>query len=273
MSIFDIMKRILFSLLAGCLLVACSQDKGPAGPQVVAHRGYWKAEGAAQNSIASLLAAGRIGAYGSEFDVNLTADGALVVNHDFTYKGMTIYETALADLRCDTLRLSNGEILPTLDEYLEASLQYPKMKLVFELKSKGEPDYEDVALPACIRAIQQHGVAKRVEFISFSLSACETFAHLMPDNRVEYLGGDIEPLALHAKGINGIDYHYSVFDQHPEWVKQAHDLGMVVNAWTVNKEEDIRRMLDLGVDHITTNEPELAQRLIQEFNAAKETDQ
>ena len=261
------MKQILTFLLAGCLLVACGHASQPApqGPQVVAHRGYWKAEGAAQNSIASLLAAGRIGAYGSEFDVNLTTDGALVVNHDFTFKGLTIYETPLADLRCDTLLLSNGEILPTLDEYLEASLQYPDMKLVFELKSKGETDYEAVAIPASIDAIQRYGVADRVEFISFSLSACQEFARLMPDNRVEYLGGDIAPAKLHEMGITGIDYHYSVFDEHPEWVKEAHELGMIVNAWTVDQQQDIRRMLELGVDHITTNEPELAQNLIEEF--------
>lgn len=263
------MKRILTLLLLAGLVAACGQDaaKEAQGPQVVAHRGYWKAEGAAQNSIASLLAAGRIGAYGSEFDVNLTADGALVVNHDFTFKGLTIYETALADLRCDTLRLSNGEILPTLDEYLAASKEYPKLKLVFELKSKGDADYEAVAIPASIEAIRRHGVADRVEFISFSLSACETFAKLMPKNRVEYLGGDIAPAELHEKGISGIDYHYSVFDKHPEWVAEAHELGMIVNAWTVNQEEDINRMLALGVDHITTNEPELTQQLIAAFRA------
>ena len=260
------MKRILSLLLLAGVLVASAQNAAP-GPQVVAHRGYWKANGAAQNSLEALLAAGRIGAYGSEFDVNLTADGALVVNHDFTFKGRTIYDTPLADLRFDTLRLSNGEILPTLDEYLSASKAYPELKLVFELKSKGDPDYEAVAIPASIEAIWRYGVADRVEFISFSLSACETFAKAMPKNRVEYLGGDIAPAELYEKGITGIDYHYSVFDKHPEWVAEAHELGMIVNAWTVNSERDIKRMLALGVDHITTNEPELAQRLIEDFKA------
>lgn len=256
------MKRLILFLLAGCLMGACSEK--PAGPQVVAHRGYWKTEGSAQNSISALLNAGRIGAYGSEFDVNLTADGQLVVNHDFTYHGLTIAQTDFATLRDTALTLANGEIIPSLDEYLEASKQYPEMRLVFELKSEGDPDYEAAALPACVDAIRRHGVEKRVEFISFSLSACKEFARLMPDKRVEYLGGEIAPAELHEMGISGIDYHFSVFDKHPEWVQEAHALGMIVNAWTVNQEEDIVRMLDLGVDHITTNEPELAQRLIRE---------
>lgn len=258
------MKRLFLLLLAGCLMTACSEK--PAEPQVVAHRGYWKTEGSAQNSIASILNAGRIGAYGSEFDVNLTCDGALVVNHDFTYHGLKIYENTLADLRCDTLRLSNGEIIPTLDEYLEASKQYPEMKLVFELKSEGDPEYEAVALPACVEAITRLGVADRVEFISFSLSACKEFARLMPKNIVEYLGGEIAPAELHKMGITGIDYEYNVFYEHPEWIGEAHKLGMVVNTWTVNQEEDMRKLLELGVDQITTNEPELAQRVIREFS-------
>ena len=258
------MKRLFLLLLAGCLMTACSEK--PAEPQVVAHRGYWKTEGSAQNSIASILNAGRIAAYGSEFDVNLTCDGALVVNHDFTYHGLKIYENTLVDLRCDTLRLSNGEIIPTLDEYLEASKQYPEMKLVFELKSEGDPQYEAVALPACVEAITRLGVADRVEFISFSLSACKEFARLMPKNIVEYLGGEIAPAELHKMGITGIDYEYNVFYEHPEWIGEAHKLGMVVNTWTVNQEEDMRKLLELGVDQITTNEPELAQRVIREFS-------
>ena len=117
-----------------------------------------------------------------------------------------------------------------------------------------------------MEAITRLGVADRVEFISFSLSACKEFARLMPKNVVEYLGGEIAPAELHKMGITGIDYEYNVFYEHPEWIGEAHKLGMVVNTWTVNKEEDMRKLLELGVDQITTNEPELAQRVIREFS-------
>jgi glycerophosphoryl diester phosphodiesterase len=45
-------------------------------------------------------------------------------------------------------------------------------------------------------------------------------------------------------------------------VKEAHDLGMSVNVWTVNKEKDIKAMIDLGVDCITTNDPALVRKLL-----------
>ena len=262
------MKKLLLIVFVGCLLAACGKEN-VTGPQVVAHRGYWKTEGSAQNSISSLMNAGRIGAYGSEFDVNLTADDQLVINHDFTYKGFTIRETTLAELRNDTLLLANGEIIPTLDEYLEASLQYPELKLIFELKSKGDPEYEATAIRKSIEAFKRYGVKKRIIFISFSLSACKEFARLMPKTRVEYLGGEIAPAELKKMGINGIDYHHSVFLSRPEWVVEAHNLGMKVNVWTVDEDDDIKRMLLLGVDEVTTNMPEQAMRIIESGDFGK----
>ena len=74
--------------------------------------------------------------------------------------------------------------------------------------------------------------------------------------------GNHDPDVYGPQGINGVDYHYKMFQMHPAWVKHAHDRGMSVNAWTVNKEDDIRKMIELGVDAITTNEPLLVRRLL-----------
>ena len=62
------MKRILIymMLLMGVILPSSAKDRAQ---QVIAHRGYWKTEGSAQNSISSLQNSYKIGVYGSEFDV------------------------------------------------------------------------------------------------------------------------------------------------------------------------------------------------------------
>lgn len=65
-------------------------------------------------------------------------------------------------------------------------------------------------------------------------------------------------------GAAGIDYHFSVVKNNPHWVKESHDLGLKVNVWTVNKAEDIKEMIDLKVDYITTDEPLLTRKLIEE---------
>ena len=90
--------------------------------QVIAHRGYWKTAGSAQNSITSLQKADSIHCYGSEFDVWLAKDNKLVVNHDPVYK-MKYMEYSKGDALTG-LKLSNGENLPSLQKYLEAGKKY-----------------------------------------------------------------------------------------------------------------------------------------------------
>ena len=250
---------MLASLLA---LAGCCQ--APAGsPAVVAHRGYWKCEGGAQNSISSLCNAAAIKVWGSEFDVWMTADDTLVVNHDPKFHKIMLKDAKFADFK--NLPLDNGEFISTVDQYLTKGLEFPDMQMVFEIKTYkdlSDTAYEARVVPAVIAAVKKYGLEKRTTFIAFSLTVCEQVAKLMPGNTVQYLNGDLSPKEVYEHGINGIDYHYSCFQQHPEWVKEAHDLGMSVNCWTVNAASDIREMIALGVDQITTNEPTLAQKLI-----------
>ena len=102
-----------------------------------------------------------------------------------------------------------------------------------------------------------------MEYISFSMNICEQLAKLTPGAEIAYLKSDIAPKEVKAKGLTGIDYYYKVFDKHPEWVKEAHDLGMKVNVWTVNQNEDMQKLIKLGVDYITTDQPLEMQKLIK----------
>ncbi len=88
---------------------------------------------------------------------------------------------------------------------------------------------------------------------------------LVPEVPAQYLNGDKSPEALRADGIQGLDYHFSVFQKHPEWVAQAKTNGIALNAWTVNEVADMDRLLAQGFDYITTNEPELLMERIKVF--------
>lgn len=110
--------------------------------------------------------------------------------------------------------------------------------------------------------VKKYGLEKQVEYISFSMNICEQLARLTPKSEIAYLKSDIAPKDVKAKGANGIDYHYKAFEKHPEWVKEAHELGMKVNVWTVNNEKDMKKMIDLNVDYITTDQPLEAAALV-----------
>ena len=220
--------------------------------KIVAHRGYW--EGNKENSIASLKKAQEFGAWGSEFDLHLTSDNIVVVNHDRTVGKVNIQKNPYSALKD----------IPTLDEYLKQGEKNKDCVLVLELKPQENAAREDVLMDECIKALKAHKLMKpeQIAFISFSFYICEELAKRCPGYTVQYLEGDKSPAQVFASGISGIDYHYSCFQKHPEWVKEAHDLGMSVNAWTVDRPDDIRAMRDLGVDQITTNEPALTREIL-----------
>ena len=243
------MKRTLISTFA---LVACFIGI-QAQTQVIAHRGFWKTEGSAQNSIMALEKAAEAQLYGSEFDVLMTADGKVVVNHDSSIEGMVIAETPYKKLK--NIRIKNGEKLPTLKNYLKKGKKLD-IQLILEAKPLPTKEMENEAIAKMVKMVKKMGLEKQVEYISFSLNMCEQLAKLTPESEIAYLEGNIAPSELKKKGINGIDYHLNVIlNKHPEWVEEAHRLGMKVNVWTVNNESDMKKLIDMKVDYITTDQP------------------
>lgn len=248
-------KRILISALA---LVACIIGI-QAQTQVIAHRGFWKTEGSAQNSIAALEKAAEERLYGSEFDVQVTLDGKLIVNHDAKFQGFVIAETPFKELK--KIKLKNGEKLPTLKKYLKAGKKQD-IQLILEIKSHKSKEVEDKMAADIVKMVKKMGLQKQVEYIAFSLNICEQLAKLTPESEIAYLNGNLSPAELKKKGINGIDYNQKVLEKHPEWVEEAHRLGMKVNVWTVNKEDMMRKFIDMKVDYITTDYPLETQKLL-----------
>lgn len=226
--------------------------------QTIAHRGYWNCEGSAQNSVTALRYAADLGIYGSEFDVRMTNDGVMVVNHDAEIDGKTIRDCEYEEL--ENSELSNGECLPTLYDFLSVAQELPDIVLVLELKSSGSA-YVEKEVEVVLNLVAEMNLQERVQYISFSLGACERIAQLSPTSDVAYLGGDIQPVDLIEKGINGISYEYVVLRNNPEWIEEAHELGMSVCAWVVNNEDDMKLLLDLGIDYITTDNPLTAMEI------------
>lgn len=103
-----------------------------AQTQIIAHRGFWKTEGSAQNSIHALKGAQKLKVYGSEFDVRLSKDGVVVVNHDEDINKVVIATTDFKELRKQ--KLADGEVIPTLDEYLKQGKKDPAVHMILEIK-------------------------------------------------------------------------------------------------------------------------------------------
>ena len=226
--------------------------------KVVAHRGFWRMEGSDQNSVASLLKADELGAWGAEFDVWRASDGVLVLNHDGVHDGHNVQTTPSTVLT--TLRLANGETMPTLDEYLAAAKR-TKIHLVLELKPHATPEAETAAAEAAVKAVEAAKLSKRVTYITFSRHAMEELIRLAPKNDVLYLGGDISPEELEKLGAAGGDYNHGVYLKHPEWLEYMKQHGMISNVWTVNHPVDMIWAMRQKIDFLTTDRPDLFLQL------------
>ena len=159
--------------------------------------------------------------------------------------------------------LPNGENIPTFDAYLKLVASKPNTRLILEMKSLSDYNREDLAAKKIVKQLKKYGVLDQTEIIAFSINACMAFKKLIPDTKIYYLNGDLAPKSIKKLGLAGIDYSMKVLRKNPEWVKQAHDLGLEVNVWTVDSEEDMKYFIGLGVDYITTDYPERLQALLK----------
>lgn len=222
--------------------------------QVIAHRGAWKNKGLPENSIAALNEAIKLGCYGSEFDVHMTSDSVLVVNHDPDFLGMPIANSTYAQLLAK--KLSNGEHIPTLEAYLKAGKKQKKTKLILELKPAKVSGERDLQMTRkAVAMVKKLGVTAWVDYISFSYEIGEEVLSLQPGAKFAYLNGDASLEKLKASGFYGADYHFSHY-KTGDWFTKSKALDLTLNAWTVNSVEDMNWLLDQQIEFITTNEPE-----------------
>lgn len=266
------MKKITAVLLAALMLIPLTADarkerKCNKAIGIVAHRGFWNCEeaGFARNSIAALRCAQEAGFWGSEFDVNMTADSVLIVYHDGTIEGKSIEKHPYSEFK--DVRLENGEPIPTLQQYLDQAAGYPETMLVYELKPHSSPEIEDTFVNLTIAQLAENNLLnpQRVMFISFSLHICRRLAEILPGYTVQFLGSSKNPNELDTLGINGVDYNHGVFDLHPKWHRMARRNKMSINTWTVNSKTDMKKVFKLKINQITTDQPLEARAILKEM--------
>ena len=231
-------------------------------PEIIAHRGFHK-NGAPENSIAALANAQELKVYGSEVDVWLTTDGVLVCNHDGVLSGMKLQECTYDQVK--NLTLTNGEKLPTFEATLEQLAKSQDTKLILEFKGHSSPQRNYDAVDTALAMIDEAGLGHMIEYITTEYDLCKYIVAAKPEAMIGYLGGDRDPATLYADGIMCIDYSYGNLNSHPEWITKAHELGMKVNVWTINSDNDMMIWLGKGVDYITTDNPDRLKVMIDTF--------
>lgn len=269
--------------------------QGDDRPVVIAHRGG--AELSPENTLIAFEKAVQLGVDILEMDVHLSADGHVMVIHDDDVKHTTngeglVYEMDLADLKqldaahaFDDVRgyyiyRGHGVRIPTLEQVFEA---FPNTRMMIEMK---HPEYMETDVldsydieRALWEIIEQFDAHDRVIVSSFSERMTNRFNAYAQESVV--LAASQEEaqrfVFLHKTFLERI-YHPQVDSlQLPmqsgvfnlteqRLIDGAHRLNMPIYYWTINEEEDMRMLLERGVDGIITDRPDRLLRVRNEMD-------
>ena len=229
--------------------------------QVWAHRGA-RAE-APENTIPAFELAIAQGADGVEFDVQLTADGEMVVIHDETVERTTdghgrVVAYDLAQLQ--RLDASAGKAgfegaqIPTLDQVLTL-LAPTSLRLNIELKNSVEdyPGLEEKVLDA----VERYGIADRVVLSSFNHYSLKKLQELGTTCELGMLYTDplYRPWRYARQLKVGAIHPPARYLTSGRFIRKAHARGLAVRPWVVNGERKLARMFRWGADAVFTDYP------------------
>lgn len=241
--------------------------------KVFAHRG-WSGK-YPENTMLAFEKAIEIGVDGIELDVHLSKDRQIVIIHDETVdrtsngkgyvKDMTVEELKALDASAGFKGVYGKNEIPTLREYMELVKDLPLVTNI-ELKTNIN-DYE--GLPEMVyEMIKEFGLQDRIIISSFNHYSVMKMKAIAPELKYGFLSDSwmLETGAYCQK--HGVPcYHPLRGNCTPELVKDMKDHGLEINTFTVNTEEEVRRLYALGIDGIIGNYPDMTQRVLAECAA------
>ena len=200
---------------------------------------------------------------GMECDVHLTADQVVVVSHDPTTARMGDRDLTIAETCFDELVKVNisGAFEQYPDEHIHA------LEDTFQYLGEGREYYVELKpgcsalVPAVKKILKKHGMSPdQIVIISFDRELIALSKQQMPEYRALLLTGlssdmTVEKLLEDLRSIqaDGVD---AVADEKvitAEFVRKLHDAGMFVAVWRVDQPGQARRLIERGVDSITSN--------------------
>jgi glycerophosphoryl diester phosphodiesterase len=251
-----------------------TEDATCRRPIVLAHRGGGGL--APENTLAAFDNGLSFGSDGIELDVHLARDGIAVVIHDPTIDRTTDGSGAVADVDAEGLAAFDAGYRFTRDgsyPWRGRGCRIPRLRDV--LARVACPALIELKTPApelaaaVVDDVRAAGADDRVLIGSFHTAALDAIRARAPHLR---RGADREAILALANVVpspdrsSAIGFHsFQVPEAFsgerivtPEFVRRAHALGADVIVWTVDRAEDVRRLLDWGVDGIITDRPDVA---------------
>lgn len=221
-----------------------------------AHRGIHKTNSdILENTIPAFQIADEMGIELIELDVHLTKDDKWIVYHDFKFKN----DKPMEEITFSELKKSSANLdyrIDTLEEVLDA---FPEVKFNIECKPKSKEAGKKLA-----ECIVNKKALEYCHISSFSTDVLRGAREISEDIRLSQI--DLTFLIINWKKIHDEINLYSINPFYSftrkKLVTRAHDRGVEVHVWTVNKEKMMKKMIKRKVDVIVTDFPDIGLNLI-----------
>lgn len=235
---------------------------------VIGHRG--DAKNAPENTLISFKRAIEMGADGIELDVQMSKDGQLVVIHDERVdrttdgigfvKDFTLKEIKRLDAGIKFGKKFSGERIPALYEVFDL-IGNRNFIVNIEIKS-GIVIYPDIE-EKLVEMVMDYNLQDRVVISSFNHYSIREVKKIAPELKIGllYECGLVEPWHI-ANRMHAYSLHPFYFNIIPELVAGCKKNNVKLFPWTVDKKDDMERMIKSGVDAIITNDPQTLINLI-----------
>ncbi len=246
--------------------------------KIISHRGANRE--APQNTLPAFKRSFEIGVDGIETDVHLTADGVPVICHNYTIDKTSNGRGAIREMNFDVFKQFDfgsyfnydfeGTKAPSLDELLSLCENQDMSTLNIEIKPSLEHDVSVVR--KTIDMVKEHGLFDKLLISSFSSHmlveakkvdrACPTAYLYSADKKETYRM--MFRAADFARELGCCALHPQLIYVNQKYIDDAHAKGIKVNVWTVNKEKDIIRLAQMGVDGLITDVPDYTKKVLSE---------
>ncbi|WP_025724698.1 glycerophosphodiester phosphodiesterase [Acholeplasma granularum] len=216
----------------------------------IAHRGLpYKA---VENSNTGFELAGQLPFFGIETDLHLTKDEHIVAHHDHNIKRITGLDALISELDLNSIsdiKLKDSlDNIPKFSTYLNICKKYNKVAII-ELKVIFKPHQ----LTMLFDEIKIRNYLDKVIIISFHMDNLINIRKLYPDLTLQFLSSKFNQDIFK----NLIDYHLELSLYHEaitkDIIEEMHKNNLKVAAWTVNNLTSIERLVEIGIDYITTD--------------------
>lgn len=234
--------------------------------QITAHRGYSAV--APENTMYAFEEAVGIGADYIELDVQLTADGQLVVFHDNTIDRTTDGKGKLSKYTYEELQeFSAGSWFSKDGMFDDAKivlfsdvLECVGNDILLNIEIKNHGDIVRTA-EKTVEVIEEYGIERSCYVTSFSYKALKTVKKLNPKIKTGLIANIATSTSFsQLKYIDAVSLNYIFINQSV--VNMAHQNGKRVFVWTVDNRSDIQHMIAMGVDNIITNRPDRVSEIV-----------